>query len=482
MQRTGGEFGTPSSLGETEAEFMFEDALDTLGDPRVGSVDLENAFIAIRQLQLQPAQSRKLLDTVSRSIDQWINNQWADKTGTLESISSTILPYLIPPSDDVQAQTELLPTTTAILGGLLAADPELYQRNWRRTVIKGRFGNPDEILTGLLSKVTSQEYLEEHDLDPVEDEYVGLVTSLLQDLKSQDNEVLIEKAKAGMSQEVMGALARAEMQKSIPDREILTTQAIIAMVAVDPDTFSEGLERRVLAGEYGEPEEILSGIIRSVSAKIDRSGYEVPDSPDSLTMAIVFDGLLTTSTERARELMPGVVESHWYWDRDHSFSYNALQAFDVAGVPVGEEERFVQEHARAIEEAFRPTLDHAALEQISDEGTFAQRFASVVRTIRENAGFFGEITLDVNPFDESNIYPYVPDNVLVAALKNPEGFAQLPAIEAVAPEIMRRLKDPAPLEERNSGMIRDMLATEKPLEKALETQAKLSKNKAKNNH
>ena len=51
MQRRGAEFGTPAPLGDIEAEFIFGEALDTLGDPKAGSVDIENAFVTIRQLQ-----------------------------------------------------------------------------------------------------------------------------------------------------------------------------------------------------------------------------------------------------------------------------------------------------------------------------------------------------------------------------------------------------------------------------------------------
>lgn len=474
MQR-GAEFGIPTPPGEIEAEFVFENALDTLNDPRTSSVGLENSLIEISRLNLSPIQSERLLDVASRSAYKWFDTIQAP-----EPIVSVVFPHLMIPSSEAQATTCPLPATTQIMGEMLAGDPNLYE-GWRAGVLRGVYGRPVEVLTGLLSKITSQEYLEQHDFDPIADDYVDLVKTVLGDakVKSQGNDEFVKEAQAAMSTEVLGAIALSEMQKPIPQREQLTAQAIVAMVTIEPESFTEGVEKRVLHGDYGDTEEILSGIIRSVSAKIERKGYDGPNSPDSLTMAIVFDDLLTTSTERARELMPEVIESPWYWDREHSFSYDALQALGVTGVPVGEEEEFVREYARAIEGNFDPRLDQKELAQISAEGTFAQRFAHVIRTIRQNEGFFRQITLDINPFEDGEEYPYIPDNVLVAAIRNPEGFAQLPALETVAPEIMKRLKDPAPFEERNSGIIRDMLATEKPLETALKIQAKLEKRKAR---
>lgn len=449
--------GKPVSLGNAEAEFMWDEALRALATPRATSVDLENALSDISRLDLSPVQSGRLLDVACTSANRWLST-----LRDIEPIEGTVFPYLTLPNDD-QTNRSPLPATTQIFGELLAVNPNLYPR-WRQKVREGLYGNPYEVLTGLLSRVTSQEYLGEHDFKTTAFDYVDLVKAVLKDIPSQD---------------IKDSTEKAEMQEPIPlTKERLLPQAIAAIVTVDPDSFTaftEGLEKRVLNGEYGKPEEVLFRIIDSVLSQSEQKGYEDFGSPYFFALPIVFDDLLITSREKAKELMPRVVETLWYWDRGHSFSYDVLQALDISGIPVGEEEEFVKEHTEAIEAAFNPILDPQALEQISREGTFAQRFTSVIGTVRKNDSFFRQITFDANPFDEDPNYLYIPDNVLVAALRNPEGFAQLPALETIALRIMRRLRNPKPIEERNSGMVRDMLAAENPLEAALKMEAKFGR-------
>lgn len=405
----------------SEQNLLLGLTMEDLQNPHANAVDLENALYNLSKLGgLSPDESMQVLRIAGSRAANWTRFIGAEQV--IQGIQPSLARYKRSAEQQKtpEARTQLLEATTQVLSGVITTAPDSYQEVIAPELKKGTFGEPGVILSAILRKL-SQTFKEKQSLGADRETTCEAVATMVDDLIKSGDRKSLDEAKPDLPVGLM--LAEDEVTMQFPDvykivKELGFDTKGVAKTVVeafasleDPDDYEELMDR-VLAGEFGNSAEALSGgIIYLYSDEPIKAGID-EDTRDIIAEYLWVELLDLKQADRYDKKLKPVRETvsnqGWYWYADgDDVVYTAVDTLEGMGIRPGQERSFIESHTNLILDALvgnnqQPDV-RAAVERIDkNKEKLGTKLANILGEIRSDS--------------DRDLFRKFPDSLLIACL------------------------------------------------------------------